>query len=136
MIDVVIGVVLLMINVSLVSFAANAANRARRTIKEARQGGPRVRPRYEWEPITDRYYRRAKGVRAPAEDRDGILEFIGSRSGVEAYIEPRTVMHPLSVALARSRGVPVFDATRTGYPERMRRRPGAPPGGTEEGRSP
>lgn len=78
-----------------------------------------------------------------AEDRDGILAFIESHPGVEAYLEPRTVMHPLSVVLvagdggwlrfelrddsflrelAKDRDLRVIDAERFGYPERMRRR--------------
>ena len=110
----------------------------------------RARPKYEWEPVTDRYARRMKGVQRESEDRQAILDFIDPRSGVEAYVEPKTVMHPLSVVfvaadgewkrfpladdafvreLASSRGVPVFDASRTGYPERMRRR--REPPGTE-----
>ena len=93
---------------------------------------------------------------APAEgseDRDRIVHFVESRSGVEAFVEPRTMMHPLSVVLvaddgewirvalhderflkelAGIRGVPVHDAMVTGYPERMRmyRRP-EPPGQNE-----
>jgi hypothetical protein len=65
--------------------------------------------------------------------------------GVEAFAEPKTVMHPLSVVfvdgegeakrfelkedaylreLAKKRGMRVFDASRVGYPDRMRRHPG------------
>jgi hypothetical protein len=109
----------------------------------------------DWERRTDQVYRRAKSVPAPQEDRDKILGFIESRSGVEAFMEPRTVMHPLSVVLvaddgewvrvalrddaflrelARSRGLAIHDAMRTGYPERMRRyRRPDPPGGSGAG---
>ena len=74
----------------------------------------------------------------PAEDREGILAFVTSRQGVEAYVEPRTVIHPLSVVLiaedgewrrfelrddVKERGLRVLDASRFGYPERMKRRP-------------
>lgn len=85
------------------------------------------------------------------EDRDRIVSFVESRSGVEAFIEPRTMMHPLSVVLvaddgewirvalsderflrelARMRRLPIHDAMVTGYPERMRtyRRPKPPDG--------
>lgn len=79
----------------------------------------------------------------PDEQHDAIAAFIDAHAGVEAFVEPRTVMHPLSVVLvdadgawarfemkedaylrelARQRGVPVFDASRVGYPPRMRRR--------------
>jgi hypothetical protein len=70
----------------------------------------------------------------------GTYEF-ESRDGVEAYVEPKTVMHPLSVVLiagdgehrrftlfddaylrelAREHELPIFDAGRVGYPQRMR----------------
>jgi hypothetical protein len=99
--------------------------------------------RYEWERRSTQFYRAWKQVPGPAEDREGILAFIGSRQGVEAYVEPRTMMHPLSVVLvagdgdwvrfelrddgflrelAADRGLKVIDAGRFGYPERIRRR--------------
>ena len=105
------------------------------------RGTPRS-PTYEWERRRDQLSRRVKGVPAPEEDREGILGFIESRQGVEAYVEPRTVIHPLSVVLvahdgewvrfqlkddafvrdlARTRRLPVMDAGKVGYPERMRR---------------
>jgi hypothetical protein len=67
--------------------------------------------------------------------------FIESRGGVEAYVEPKTVMHPISVVLvavdgehrrltlsddtnlrelAREHEIPILDAARVGYPQRMR----------------
>jgi hypothetical protein len=97
---------------------------------------------YEWERRRDQLYRRMKSVPGPEEHRDELLEFIESRVGVEAYLEPRTVIHPLSVVLvaedgewvrhqlkddafirelARARKLPIHDAARVGYPERMRR---------------
>jgi hypothetical protein len=109
--------------------------------------GKLVRPqsaeggRYEFEPRRDRMSRRLKGVQGRPEDRDAILRFIESREGVEAYFEPKTVMHPLSVVLvakdgehqrfelfddayvrelARTHDLKVFDAARVGYPQRMR----------------
>lgn len=103
---------------------------------------PGSRPRHEFEARSDRYYRRAVGVQRPGEDRDGILDFLGSRRGVEAFMEPQTAMSQLSVVLvaedgewkrfeladdsfvrelSRTRSLPVFDAMRTGYPDRMRR---------------
>ena len=72
-------------------------------------------------------------------------EFLNAHSGVEAYVEPETVVSRQSVVLvdgagewrrfplsgdsvlrrvAGDRGMPIFDASRTGYPSRMRRGPG------------
>ena len=96
----------------------------------------------EWEPRRHQLYRQVKGVARPEEQREAILDFLETRRGVEAYVEPRTMMHPLSVVLvaddgewrrfaladdsfvrelARTRSLPVYDAARQGYPERMRR---------------
>ena len=86
--------------------------------------------------------RTLKGVAGPTEYRDEIVAWVQAHEGVEAYVEPKTVMHPLSVVLvdargeakrfelkedvflrelARERGIRVLDAGRVGYPERMRR---------------
>jgi hypothetical protein len=67
--------------------------------------------------------------------------FVGSRVGVEMYVEPRTSVTPTTVVLiaatgewtrrrvsgpeaaaelARDLGVPVYDVQQTGYPGRMR----------------
>lgn len=115
----------------------------RRTPRPARPGG------HEWEPRTRQLSRTLKNVPLPSEDRDGIRAWVDAHRSVEAYIEPKTVMSPLTVVLideegewkrfeladdafvrglARERGLPVYDATRTGYPERMRRRTTRPPG--------
>lgn len=77
----------------------------------------------------------------PPEDRERIVHFVGSRAGVEAFVEPQTMMHPLSVVLvaedgewirvalpderflrelAQMKRFPIHDAMQTGYPERMR----------------
>ena len=111
-----------------------------------RQFGKMVRPpkgpgRYEFEPVSWKVSRRLKGVQGPAEDRAGILTFVESHRGVEAYVEPKTVMHPLSVVLVAGDGehkrfeladdaylrelagthnLKVLDAARVGYPPRMR----------------
>ena len=97
---------------------------------------------YDWERKTNQIRRRVKAVAVPGEHREAIQAFISSRRGVEAYMEPRTMMSPLSVvlvahdgewtrfpladdsfirSLAGSQGLPVFDAGKVGYPERMRR---------------
>jgi hypothetical protein len=111
-----------------------------------RRLGKMVRPpkgpgRYEFEPVSWKVSRRLKGVQGPAEDRAGILEFVETRAAVEAYVEPKTVMHPLSVVLIAGDGehrrfelsddaylreltathnLRVLDAARVGYPQRMR----------------
>jgi hypothetical protein len=108
-----------------------------RSIRTARPGG------HDWDRRRDQLYRQVKGIGGLEEQRDQIVAFLDSHHGVEAYVEPRTVMHPLSVLLvdgegvakrfalhedaflrelAKTRGLPVFDATLVGYPERMRRR--------------
>jgi hypothetical protein len=151
--DIAAAVLIVLLVLWLLTHMKNAAKRAAKVVKPPSRERDRVRPRYEWEPVTDRYRRQLKGVPRQAEDRDAILAFISSRDGVEAYIEPRTVMHPLSVVfvagdgewkrfelgddrfvreLASQRRIPVFDASRTGYPERMRRRP-PPPAETAPG---
>jgi hypothetical protein len=115
--------------------AVGRTSRAR-SIRTARPGG------HDWDRRRDQLYRQVKGIGGPDEQRDQILAFLDAHRGVEAYVEPRTVMHPLSVVfvdaegvakrfelredaflreLAKTRGIPVFDATRVGYPERMRR---------------
>jgi hypothetical protein len=102
---------------------------------------PKGGGRYEFEPVSWKVSRRLKGVQGPAEDREAILEFVESRTGVEAYVEPKTVMHPLSVVLvagdgehkrfelfddayirqlAATHSLRVLDAARVGHPQRMR----------------
>jgi hypothetical protein len=115
---------------------------ARRIPRPALPGrlGRRPRP-YDWERRSDQAYRKLKGIPGPSENREGIVGFIDSHRGVEAFMEPRTAMSPLSVVLvaedgewkrfeltsdafmqelSRSRGLPVLDAARVGYPQRMR----------------
>jgi len=115
------------------------SDRLRKLGKVARP--PKGAGRYEFEPVSRKVSRRLKGVQGPAEDREAILEFVESRTGVEAYVEPKTVMHSLSVVLvagdgehrrfelsddayirqlAATHNLRVFDAARVGYPQRMR----------------
>jgi hypothetical protein len=116
--------------------AANARRPGRRGSR--RLGG------YEFEARRDQAKRRLKGVAGPVERRDEIVEFLDTHDGVEAYVEPMTVVSPKSVVLvdgagewrrfelkedaylrrlAAERVLPIFDAALTGYPPRMRRRP-------------
>lgn len=110
---------------------------------------------YEFDRRTDQVKRRLKGIEGPEEHRDEITAFLDTHLGVEAYVEPKTVMSPKSVVLvdadgewrrfelredaflrrlAGERGVPIFDAGLTGYPPRMRRRrPGDADGATGGG---
>jgi len=130
-------VVVLALGSALLRWARAAA--ARRPIRSAasRPGS------YDFDARTDQVRRRLKGVGGPEERRDDILEFLNTHRGVEAYVEPKTVMSPKSVVLVDEvgdwrrfelredaylrrltveRGLPIFDAARTGYPPRMRRR--------------
>jgi hypothetical protein len=70
-----------------------------------------------------------------------LVEFIKSRTGVEAYVEPRTNVTETTVmliahdgewtrrrvdgpagafALGRKHGIPVYEVAKTGYPQRKR----------------
>jgi hypothetical protein len=101
----------------------------------------RDRPRREKKP-------KAKKQSTPRQDRGAIKDFVATRTGVEVYVEPRTLSHELSVVLvatdgewlrfhlpddawlrnfAHKRGVPMYDVGVLGYPKRMkdyRRGPG------------
>jgi hypothetical protein len=78
---------------------------------------------------------------ADSADRDHLVDFIRTRTGVEGYLEPRTavtdttlvlvaadgewtrrrVADPEAAAsLARKLGIPLYEAARVGYPQRMR----------------
>ena len=141
---VVMGALLLALAVTVLA----DARRSRRTNETPPPRPPRkpiLAPKqrdYDWERKRDQVYRRVKNVPAPGEDRERIVSFIETREGVEAWVEPRTVMHPLSAVLvaadgewvrfelrddaflrelARDRGLRIHDAMRVGYPERMKR---------------
>jgi len=118
--------------------------RASAARRPSRRGSRRIGA-YEFEARTDQAERRLKGVAGPAERRDEIVEFLDTHEGVEAYMEPKTVVSPKSVVLvdavgewrrfeltedvylrrlSAERALPIFDAALTGYPQRMHRRPG------------
>ncbi|HET6791411.1 MAG TPA: hypothetical protein VFI35_07475 [Actinomycetota bacterium] len=123
------------------SMAAAARRPTRRG--SSRMGG------YEFESRIEGLKRRRRSSSQPFERREGIdegmEEFLNAHSDVEAYVEPETVVSPRSVVLvdgagewrrfplsedsvlrrvAGERGIRIFDASRTGYPSRMRRGPG------------
>ena len=103
---------------------------------------------YQFDSRIHQAKRRLKGVVPASVDRPGAIEeFLNTHRGVEAYVEPETVISPRSVVLvdvdggwrrfplpddaplrrlAAERGIPIFDAGRTGYPPRMRRGPEPP----------
>jgi hypothetical protein len=114
-------------------------------VRRPRRRGSRRIGGYEFEARRNQAKRRLKGVAGPAERRDEIVEFLDTHEGVEAYMEPKTVVSPKSVVLvdaagewrrfelkedaylrrlSAERALPIFDAALTGYPPRMRRRPG------------
>jgi hypothetical protein len=118
--------------------------RAANARRPGRRGSRRVGG-YEFEARRDQAKRRLQGVAGPVERRDEIVEFLDTHNGVAAYVEPKTVVSPKSVVLvdgagewrrfelkedaylrrlAAERVLPIFDAALTGYPPRMRRRPG------------
>jgi hypothetical protein len=112
--------------------------------RPARRGSSRAGG-HEFEGRIDHARRRLKGVARSDERPEAIEEFLNTHRGVEAYVEPVTVISPRSVVLvdeagewrrfplgedaplrrlSAERGLPIFDAGSTGYPPRMRRGPG------------
>jgi hypothetical protein len=78
---------------------------------------------------------------ATSDDVDHLAQFVKSRTGVEAYIEPRTAVTEVTVVLVANTGewtrrridgagaarsfskkhaIPLYDAGVVGYPKRMR----------------
>ena len=118
------------------------AGRAAAGSVRARRGADQPTGAREWDRRTDQVKRQLKGVPSADEPREEMVSWVESHVGIEAYVEPQTMMSPLSVvfvdadgewrrfpltedrflrALAKERGIQVFDASRTGYPPRMRR---------------
>lgn len=87
--------------------------------------------------------KQAKSGDRPASKADvsHLEEFVKSRRGVEAYVEPRTAVTEMTVVLVAADGewtrrriegpdtarklgsklsIPVYDVSATGYPQRMR----------------
>lgn len=84
---------------------------------------------------------RSSGVRADDDVRAYLADFVSAREGVEAYVEPKTMVTDTTMLLvaadgewtrrsvpspqwagdfAAKHGLPIFDAAVTGYPDRMR----------------
>lgn len=82
-----------------------------------------------------------RGGRGDDPGDPALVDFARTRTGVEAYLEPRTAVHPRSVLLVAAdgeilrrpvaddervrrfcarQGIPVYDAARVGYPRRIR----------------
>ena len=78
---------------------------------------------------------------AESADKDHLRDFVQSRNGVEAYFEPRTTVTDATVVLvaatgewtrrrigslgdaqgfAKKHAIPLYDAGKVGYPQRMR----------------
>jgi len=78
---------------------------------------------------------------ASGADVDHLKQFIATRDGVEAYLEPKTTVTETTIVLvaasgewtrrrvdgpeaaaafARKQGIPLYEATKVGYPQRMR----------------
>jgi hypothetical protein len=78
---------------------------------------------------------------ASSADLDHLTDFVRSRGGVEAYLEPRTTVTDTTVVLVASTGewtrrridsperasefarrhaIPLYDVAKVGYPKRMR----------------
>jgi hypothetical protein len=78
---------------------------------------------------------------ASSADVEHLTAFATTRRGVEAFVEPRTAITATTVVLvaadgewtrrrvagaeeasawARKRGIPLYDAVKVGYPQRMR----------------
>ena len=78
---------------------------------------------------------------ADAADLEHLRQFVSTRAGVEAYLEPRTAVTSTTVVLvaasgewtrrrvdspeaaaafARKQSIPLYEAAKVGYPQRMR----------------
>jgi len=84
---------------------------------------------------------RRKKARQVSPDLQHLLQFVNSRQGVEAYLEPKTAVTEMTVVLVaadgewtrrrvpnaetvrkfgKQLGIPVYDVEAVGYPEKMR----------------
>jgi hypothetical protein len=137
-------VVLLVLALWGVRMAARKADAYALRQRRARIVGADRPGAYDWDRRSDQLKREVKGIAGPTEQRAEIAAWLDAHTGVEAYVEPKTVVSPLSVVFvdgsgewrrfelaedrflketAKERRIKVMDATRVGYPPRMRRRP-------------
>ncbi len=91
--------------------------------------------------LFDRFRARGRGESRVAADRRHLYEWAAQRTGVEAYVEPKTSVTPMTVVLVAADGewtrrpadgpagarrlgeelsIPVYDVQKVGYPQRMR----------------
>ena len=145
MIRLIPFIVLFVIMIWVMQVAARRANGLALRHSRARIVGADRPGSYDWDRRTDQLKREIKGIGGPSELRADITSWLDAHTGVEAYVEPKTVVSPLSVVLvdadgewrrfelaedrylkevARERRIKVMDATRVGYPPRMRHRSG------------
>jgi len=91
--------------------------------------------------LFDRFRPGRGGESGPAADQRYLHEWAMQRTGVEAYVEPKTSVTPMTVVLVAADGewtrraaggaagarrigerlgIPVYDVHKVGYPQRMR----------------
>ena len=140
---VLILVIAYFVITSVLSAGSTVVERPRRARRARGPYGAR-----DWDKRSDQIRRQVRGVQGPPEHRDEMVAFIESHGGVEAYIEPKTMVSPMSVVLVDRDGewrrfelredrflrqlgqthrLRTFDASIVGYPPRMRRAKGSPP---------
>lgn len=136
-------VVVFVIAIWLVQLAARKANQYALRRDRARIVGADRAGSYDWDRRTEQLKREVKHIGGPTEQRAEIIEWLDEHAGVEAFVEPKTVVSNLTVVfvdaegdwrrfelaedrflkqIARERRIAVMDATPVGYPPRMRRR--------------
>lgn len=98
----------------------------------------------EWESDVGKLFRRSRPGTlrgGTSADIDHLVGFVQTRAGVEAFLEPRTTVTDTTVLLvastgewtrrrvsspeaaesfAKKQGIPLYEAARVGYPQRMR----------------
>ena len=91
--------------------------------------------------LFDRFRSGCRGDSGPAADLKYLYDWAAQRTGVEAFVEPKTPVTPLTVVLVAADGewtrrpaggaagarhigeqlaIPVYDVEKVGYPQRMR----------------
>ncbi|MCV7214308.1 oxidoreductase [Mycobacterium crocinum] len=91
--------------------------------------------------LFDRFRASRRGESSVAADRRHLHEWASQRTGVEAFVEPKTSVTPMTVVLVAADGewtrrpadgaagarrlgeelgIPVYDVQKVGYPQRMR----------------